>query len=216
MNRKGNGGNRYMVMQVTCEYHPEVVATDKCDRCRRPICLNDVMKYEVRREVGDDSSSYFYQIYNLCPLCYSMALEAEYSLKANIFKGSIALILFFIVAASLLFFSNVLSEFEAPIFFLGLTAILSVFSIIALAILYDIFVVGPKKVKKAQQIRENFLRSINWHKNHAKEKASIDSSNFTTMTLECFECGTPLDRTDKFCPNCGDPTDEERIGLKKR
>ena len=35
------------------------------------------------------------------------------------------------------------------------------------------------------------------------------SSGLKSDTLYCFECGTKLELTDNFCPNCGDNTQDE-------
>ena len=44
-------------------------------------------------------------------------------------------------------------------------------------------------------------------------RETSENENFASSvssTLVCFQCGGYLDRKDKFCPNCGDDTKEER------
>ncbi len=209
-----------MVSQVTCYYHPEVVATDKCDRCRRPICLNDVMKYEKRYRTGSGTSHHHHHsysvIYTYCPLCYADVVEKEYSIAANIFKLGVAVFAFFFILIFFNIFGTFFSGFGGvfPFMFFFPVIFMLVPIIIILIIVYDVAVVGPRKLKVAQQTRANFLRSLNRSSSIAVEKEPLTINQQSISNLVCFECGAPLEPTDKFCPNCGDPTDEERQTLK--
>ncbi len=56
--------------QITCVFHPNVIAGLNCERCRRPICLNDQRTYEKRRSRGSSRHRRtYYERYYYCPDC---------------------------------------------------------------------------------------------------------------------------------------------------
>ena len=53
---------------VTCKFHPGVAATDKCEECGAPICLQCKQVFRVR-STSTSTGSYATK-YDLCPICY--------------------------------------------------------------------------------------------------------------------------------------------------
>ena len=82
--------------QPRCFYHNDRVATDKCEKCHRMICLQDKMTYRVSNiEYGDD-------IYTYCPICYNEVQQT--SKKASKFILVFFIIFFLVAIGSILVF----------------------------------------------------------------------------------------------------------------
>ncbi len=210
-----------MTKQITCFYHPDVVANTTCERCHRPICLNDVRTYQRRRSTHfDDDTHYYYEKYTLCPLCYADWIERDNSIVAQVLQlGIVAFAVVFMFFA-LGMFGTFLSMGGfggmAGIFgFLPLVFIAVPLIIIAV-VLYNVFIASPRRVREARAQKELFLASLGSQPSTSAmmNQGEIVSSSSIGASLTCFECGAPLAITDKFCPNCGDPTTEERASLR--
>lgn len=214
-----------MVRQITCYYHPDVVANATCDRCHRPICLNDVKKYQRRRREyhGDDVEVYV-ERYTFCPPCYYERIESDNSVAARAFQlviAGLAVVFIFVVMSM---FSSAFSMFSVMpsgmmdglgIGFFGIFALIfiAIPLIVIVVILYNVLVASPSRVKEARAEKEAFFASLSNARQVGPSPLSTSTSTFQMPAMTCFECGTPLKITDKFCPNCGDPTTEERAAL---
>ena len=73
--------------QARCFYHPDRVAVEKCEKCKRLICLQD--KTIDRTYGGMDRAD---EIYIYCPVCYNEIKQGRE--KAGKVLGPVCIILF--------------------------------------------------------------------------------------------------------------------------
>ncbi len=207
---------------MICDYHPSREAVDKCQRCNRLICLQDRMVVRNRHHHSSSMFNNYYTETILCPLCnYDMNKEGETMISK--FTGMqrgvvIVIVIFFMVP--LLFMLNLFLSFQRRVntFPVEPQEPFSAFSIIPffvfafmfLVIILIVFLVfkGTSSVSsltklgtnRAAQTKEEFLRTVENEEFLGTYKRS---------DLACFQCGSPISETDRFCPSCGDPTREE-------
>lgn len=212
------------LQRTACSYHPNKVAVDICERCRRPICLEDKRIYRRRHSSGSGSyRNSYYSSHDFCVLCNSSQLssDAKWS-PLNI----VCLIPF--IAIFLVVFLPALGIFSS----FGDFGFFGFFPFIFIGIFVLIFIsifVSVSKTKTLAQEAENealgFRNSLNspeapyTYQRYSNEgfespkQSDIFSSSNTSyspaFSLVCFECGSSITVEDKFCSNCGDSTKEE-------
>jgi RNA polymerase subunit RPABC4/transcription elongation factor Spt4 len=170
---------------TACAYHSLKIGITKCTRCNRPICLEDKNIYEDIRRKGSRRKYVVNQ--DFCPVCYSIKLDED--LKPTFgdyyFYGFITI---WIIITLIIFFP---------------------FALFGIYILYSTIKTKREDQEKAFQARiglETFRNEIENDEVIKKNKKILDQNinNFT-----CFQCGSIIVASDKFCPNCGDSTKEE-------
>ncbi len=197
-----------MSRYVPCAYHPNVMASNICERCRRPICSSDVRIYTKWR----GRRHHRVKIYRrYCVPCNAAVLQHDASLEAQ-FPGIVILIIGTFIAFAI-----------HPLFAL-------------IVIVFGFFSYYSQKSKADRAMAEvtAFQQSTATSRRTTNPKTPIitasrpqvtaspavqstvpltsNSEDATTpgeFAMVCFECGEKLLLTDKFCPNCGDSTQEE-------
>ena len=213
---------------TACHYHPDRVAVTVCERCRRPICLEDKRIYRKRHtsHSGNYSRSY-YTTHEYCILCNASQLKSDANPLAFLIFIPFLLIFFFIFGGT-------------AGFVLGSGGVFSIFVIFFL--FFIIIMVGSNLSArgKAQEAENEAMLfksglysksdntsqpSFNYHKNYQtspiyddpyqnKSKKEIKKSP-DLFSVVCFECGANINLNDKYCQNCGDSTHDELINYYK-
>lgn len=210
-----------------CQYHPNKLAVTVCERCRRPICLEDKRIYRKRhtRHYGK-YSRFYYTTHDYCVLCNASQLRRDAS--------SIRFFLIPLVFGLFIF-----------IFFIGSLGSVSstgpfvIFLIVTFLIVIFIAVATITARKKADEAEEDAFRfrslmsnndslinnsSFNdseynaWKDNSNKSVFNQSESQISSSevnTISCFRCGGKIDLKDRFCQNCGDSTKEELMDYYK-
>ena len=205
-----------------CHYHPDRMAVTVCERCRRPICLEDKRNYRKKHTGNTGQNAYsYYTNHDYCILCNASQLRSDASpLSFLIFLPFI--IIFFFIFGGLAGFILGSGSFGS-IFFL----------FILIMILFGVgsFLSARTKAEAAENDAMIFKSNLyshsdsssrpafNYYKNNplpdsyediygikAEQEIKNDPNLFSIV---CFECGAHIDLQDKFCPNCGDSTKEE-------
>ncbi len=210
--------------QINCAYHPTITAVNTCDRCKRPICLNDINKVEIRlydsEPIYDDDDpvvTVTREKVAYCPICYYDYQASSYGTGNRIINiiGGIFAILFSTIGF-LAIYSGISTAVSNP---QKLTIPLIMFTLfiggafgilpfaISIKTLYATWTLYPKKLAEIQQKKQNFLNSLQLNANTTTVGAS---TSFDLNTLTCFQCGAPIQITDRFCKRCGDPTTDEK------
>ena len=217
---------------TACYYHPGKAAVFVCERCRRPICLEDKCIFKEERPRG--FYSYFGILrsittvnkFDFCILCNASMLK----LKANSSKDSLKFLpiiglLFLIVSFYL--FKNAngflligITGFILAIFCLGIIA--SVINNLAQANVVKSDVLNLLMNSHIQNNSSTkFIASFESHNTRSRlnsnfqNVARISSKNDSVFSLTCYKCGSNLTLQDKFCQNCGNSTHEELINFYK-
>lgn len=213
-----------------CFYHPEKAAITVCERCRRPICLED--KRIFKDEETKHSYFYFYyglfnsktivKRFDLCVLCNGTMLK----LKANSSKDSLKFLpfigLLFLIAIFALTRSTnnliwvVLTVILLIIVSLGIIApvIINLASerdakIDVLTLLMNAHIQTGSTTRVGSAVNANNI-SLNSSSNPVKKINNLTKS-LDAFSLQCYECGSQLTLQDKFSQNCGNTTHEELI-----
>ncbi len=213
-----------------CFYHPNKAAITVCERCRRPICIEDK---RIFKEEESRSSYYFSGIlrtkttiktFDFCILCNASMLK----LKANSSKDSLKFLpiigLFFLVVS---FF---LSKSPSNFIWIGIIGLLCV--VVCLGIIASV----TTNFAEANKAKSDVLHllsssqiqtttSINSHLSFESQNNDFlerDSTQNTLLipekdddifSLTCYKCGYAITLQDKFCQNCGHSTHEELINF---
>ena len=190
-----------------CYYHSDRVATTTCDKCQKPICLEDNRKFTNRNNYGQ-------RIY--CPTCF--ATPDPTVSGVNVLK--IILPLFVII---LIYMVGLFSIINSPVDnnFLPNLFVLIAFFIIAL-FLYIYYVSRIVSKPKRNTINSNTFTQHNksdlllrtkekeeYLKAKELEKIKLNKTreemkqNKYQSELHCNRCGAKTTQEDIFCPDCG-------------
>jgi hypothetical protein len=190
---------------ANCEYHPDRIATTKCERCHRLICVNDKLIYRrtVSSGTGRHRHSRTYS-YEYCPVCYAEA-EINAATGPGAIFGSIFFIVFGIIWISLV------SAVFPPFIIVGLGLIvLGIYNLIT----------GPQKATSARSRQQRFLNSLSQSPSGITAKNPTnriqpyrERKKWSNHEITCFECGNQIALSDDYCMNCGDSTVDERTQL---
>lgn len=177
-----------------CFYHPDRVATTTCDRCRRPICLEDNRKDYSRSRYGS-------RIY--CPVCYDSL--NQFSPNINPLR---IIIPFFVLAGLFIFgiFSlvfNATSDSFIPDFFVFFFGSFFLMAFFIFWVVFSAF--KPKRSIGKKSF--NLYGTKNYSSQLYSKNTDLSFSDYED--LHCYQCGSPISLKDKYCLNCGDPTKEE-------
>lgn len=213
---------------TACHYHPDRVAVTVCERCRRPICLEDKRIYRKKhsRGAGDDVS-YYYTQHDYCILCNASQLRSDAKPTGILIAIPIILFFFIILPSPVMaigFFNPFFLMFGGFVIIVALAAGGSIISARAKA---------QNAENEAFQFKSSLYSgsdvssrpSFEYHKNTPVPELYEDKYYQQTVkdvkktsnmfSIVCFECGTQLSLNDKFCPNCGDSTHDELVNFYK-
>lgn len=185
-------------MSLKCAYHPEIEASDKCEKCGKVICLECKMVYHETIHHGTGDNSYAYsRRYELCPPCFYDRKIKKYG-TTNMIGGIIGIIMISIfvgVSQTMMNPADMPSSFR----FVGtLFLIIPILAIVGIVI--GVFIYGPIKLKDFKSKREEFWNGIKQVTSVQKEGAA---PNF------CIECGNKIDPDASICSYCGTPTKQK-------
>ncbi|MCY3413745.1 MAG: hypothetical protein INQ03_19025 [Candidatus Heimdallarchaeota archaeon] len=189
---------------VNCNFHLDETANTRCQRCQRMICLLDKHVTQTK-----------YSQIELCSICY-------YDMEINKLKSTRFLI--FVLAFLSLFIILPVSMF--PFIFKGLGTddyfgpplgfiipFFVIFFSIPLGMGYFILkqmITAPGKAEQMRKQKEEFLQSLeHMPKGVVLSKYQPSSYKWSNTEINCNQCGEPISFKQRFCGNCGDPTDDE-------
>lgn len=176
-------------MSLKCAYHPEIDASDKCEKCGKVICLECKMVYHETIHSGTGDSSYAYsKRYELCPPCFY-----DRKIKVHGYQNMIGGTIGIIIIISFIVFTQYLSI--GTDFFSMLFMLIPILAIVCIII--SVFIYGPIKLTKFKSKKEEFLNSIQPIASIQKEEA---------VTNICIECGNRIDPGASICSYCGAST----------
>ena len=209
---------------TACYYHPEKMAVSTCERCHRPICLEDKRMYHQTHYVNNNygnsnfGSSSYETTREYCILCY--AAQKQSNVTGSIIGGAIFIIFLIFGISMFTSFTNSFNSFgpsmgNSPFSnFMGLFMLFAIFIIILIVggIIYS-------KLQSDQAVDEamRFRNSLNTDNIKSSSGVSNLTNSFKPLyqkkraigTLTCFECGGTLNFEDQFCPRCGNDTKDE-------
>lgn len=210
-----------MVMSASrCSYHPEKVAVTTCRRCKRAICLEDKRMYQrthYKVNVGGeilvgnnplyDNVKSYKTTNDYCILCYASQKKSKVS-------GTIAGLVIIIILMIFVFILSTFSlqgNFPDGISFNPGSLPAAYYLIAILIILLVIGEIIKEKLQANKAIDEAvaFKKSLNQNSNYDTSKFDASQKKTFISQISCFECGSMLDVTDMFCPNCGNDTKDE-------
>ena len=188
----------------SCSFHTDISASTSCSRCHRLLCPEDRKNFNFNMGSGVEEQDF-------CPICYVSALK-------DLFK-----FVWFSLLLSLLFLP--LSIYFFLVDNVVLAVFFGLFSLLGLAYTILSYVQrGPEysRVKKEVNIFLNLFdnKSILFtSSNGIPEPPYIDQEARFTVNdakhLICFECGSDLSKSPRYCPNCSGRTTNEFVGRKK-
>jgi len=182
--------------ETTCYYHSDRIAVTVCERCKRPICQEDKRIYseshyalnKVKSKNGrtlDFQGSTYDETHEYCPLCYGT--HKKTTVIGALIGGGILIIIILLIFGialydeqSIGYIPNHSSIPQQPDLIAGFSTIIAVIALIII-ILVILIIVGIVYIKKQKP----------------------------NTKIICFECGSVIDVTDQFCPNCGNITKDE-------
>ncbi len=196
-----------------CAYHPQNVANLICERCRRPICFSDRKVYTKWKGHGHHRIR---ETREYCVFCHAAVLQHDASLEVLfpqfLVYGLIGLfvsiffppMLLIMIGIGIFSYLNAKQKAnsaasEAALFYRSIsssTQIVSGSSTTRMISLQTRPAAASPTPIPTTSTRPNELTS------------ELDTSG-NQFVLVCFECGEKLLLSDKFCPNCGDSTQEE-------
>lgn len=208
-----------------CHYHLQRKAITKCARCSRNICFDDKRLYRDQHSsfigdnpisgIGENLSSYVKTL-EYCILCNATALRNDIN--------PIKIILYLI---PFILFTIIVSVLYPPS-----TIVFSAFSIVFI-IIYIFQVLKARKAENEAMLFKESLKIDEYSSTYGfltskggisniDDNAQIDIYSTRTSKvgtkrpakeqifhMVCWQCGSGLELSDKFCRICGDSTKKE-------
>lgn len=245
-----------------CYYHPDKIAITTCERCHKPICLEDKRVYRqthyYNNSVGNDSfhsRSSYVTTHDYCILCY--ASQKKSNVTASIIGGIVFIIFVFFALGSFASFSNQASQSVSTvnqnqntvIYFSGQPSTVSIYTganntvssipngsgmLTGMIFLMLLLIIGGiiySKLQADDAVDEamRFKSSLNKHggQTSSRKVPLVNRSFYQSMQplprkksyisdINCFECGSKIDLSDKYCPNCGSDTNDEISSIQAK
>ena len=183
-----------------CSFHKERPAITGCTSCHRLLCSED------RKSIP----TYRNRVQDYCPICYASVL------KTKPFGFIFSIIVSFILFPLVIFTTqDVISQEFYILFFFGTVLVL-------LRLAYMSISNNSRAQKEAKYFMNSLPTKLTLLKSTKGTQEPPKFNNETEFTIKdskhlvCFQCGTDLLMTDKFCPICGDSTKDELQALENR
>lgn len=202
---------------ITCYYHPNRNAIEKCELCGKTICLDCKRVYRETRSSGTSNSSSYYSIkYEYCPVCYHQSIINSARGTKSVLFCMVPFISIFVFIGIGLFLSGFSTgDFGPPPIFLWVFgAFFGGFPLlIIIGLIYTAFVTTPKKVEQSKMDLDRFLAEVGMSDNITYEDPSYYKNSYKKLkgTIYCNQCGSKLEAGDSFCNVCGDSTRDEGL-----
>ena len=196
------------MVDTTCSFHPERKSVAICTRCHRNLCSEDRRIFDNKKQVGPRTFELIKQDY--CPVCYVTLLKRNDNKIYFYLLGMIFLTIFIPIIGYGKISGNDILYFEIVLII-----------VIAFTIMFILIInkVDGSKMSNAELEANRFLNSLDDKSilfSSVKGKdPTFDLSHYKLLSLPdsrhlvCLQCVEHLSLTDKFCPNCGNSTDDE-------
>jgi len=192
--------------EFSCNFHPDRNAVSQCEKCGVLFCSEcrkeNSIYHGPSRKMSPENEI-------LCPLCYKSTLLDNIKrnkiirLSIGIFLGIITLFTLVYERGQFVFIPIILFAF----IFIVITWGINQFQSDLEQIEVEISQMPGKIVQMADDFRRSNLK--------AKEKKFQEKKEeeIKIVVIYCQQCGSMMDVKATFCPNCGDPTDDEHAML---
>ncbi len=214
---------RCMSYHFSCAYHGNIPASVVCERCRKPICDSDVRMYIKTTKRGKYRRR---ELRRYCILCNAAVLQSDASLAQNIPPLVVLVIIAYIVAA---YFHPIIALIIIVIAIFAYNdkkkkanrAAAEATRFQRMLPPHRLAATNTRPLSMMQQSPSSTTRlptsSTTMHSSRATTVSTMTttpkihskSPSSKRFVIVCFECGEKLLLTDRFCPNCGDSTQEE-------
>jgi uncharacterized membrane protein len=200
--------------EVVCHYHKDRSAVKKCEDCGVSICLDCSRIYSITHS-GDENSHSYTEKKDVCFPCYCNRIEQTGA------GGFLFMIFFGLVFAGIAFgMTTMVGGFAPPIF--SLVTIL--FVVVGLSFSgkgIKELIQLPEKKEQIRREREEFFRNLSSSDFQQYKRPEIENpptARFRSIpkngVFYCQQCGGKIAENARFCPYCGDSTDDERAIMK--
>ncbi len=183
---------------TVCAYHPDRYAVNICERCRSPICANDLRVYrKTRTEWVGEVATESVESFNYCLPCFADQTTQDVNPSGVLIIASVIIVLF-------LAFFQIASRDFAGFFIL--------FALAAVIITLVGYLNKKSKAEKAQSELMMFQQGLESYDKGSKRNSNTHlTSSHNKLEINCFQCGQILQKGDRFCNNCGDSTEDEKM-----
>ena len=201
-----------------CYYHPNAKAVDTCERCHKLICLPDKRTYIQSSSPGMMNQTNFSSYntkYLFCPPCYFEVTEQNFKgfKKVQGFQKP----MMFVFIIPFLFIAGFFGIFFVTLghsdVFLFMFLFFGLFLLIAFLVVFVVLKSQgstQNKVNDEQQRLEEEKRSFY----STLDSGSRPFGDYNIKKLVCYQCGSPIDKSDLFCGVCGDSTKDELDAIR--
>ena len=199
-------------MSMSCDYHPDREAHNKCEKCQKLLCVE--CKRTLHRTYSRGSSEHrrYYSIsYEMCPECYYEAQIAGTSPKMCIISFIIIAVFMSIMATMMIVMDFVMNSFTAGFSMGGMTIMIWPFAFIPIGMIaaasvfiyYQVKVALPRKKDQLIAERDEWMASVGLAPSPTPRSTPSSRPSGTSNVNTCPNCGENIESDDKFCNECG-------------
>lgn len=200
-------------MSLSCEYHPDREAHNKCEKCQKLLCVE--CKRTLHRTYSRGSSEHrrYYSVsYELCPECYYEEIIKSTNPKMCIIIFTIMAVMMSIMIGVTFGMDYMMNSFTSGLgglpgfgFVIWPFALIPIFILggASIAIFYYAKVYLPRKKEEIIAERDNWMASVGLELVETPRNISSGPQSGRSNVNTCPNCGEDLDPDDKFCSGCG-------------